>query len=145
MQQLEKEAELGRKYLKGLREEVETAMQTVADRIAEFADVVYPGMIDTLDKSDEAGRLFAREGVEMVVIAQGTYCVDYLIHQALLHLPDELPLVLFASQMHNELDFAIADKALFSNLFCFEQLTRDQVGLVCSRSFAEKNFHKDGK
>lgn len=50
------------------------------------------------------------------------------------------PQHLEASLLHNELDFAIADKALFSNLFCFEQLTRDQVGLVCSRSFAEKHF-----
>lgn len=89
----------------GLQEEVESAMQLVADHISEFADVVYPGMIDTLDKSDEAGELFAREKVEMIIIAQGTYSVDYLIHQALLHLPEDMPLVLFASQMHSELDF----------------------------------------
>lgn len=44
------------------------------------------------------------------------------------------------SLMHNELDFAIADKSLFSNLFCFEQLTKDRVGLVCSRSFAQEHF-----
>lgn len=91
----------------GLREDVETAMQTVADHISEYADVVYPGLVDTLDRSDEAGQSFRKEGVELVVIAQGTYCVDYLIHQALLHLPENIPLILFASQMHSRLDFSV--------------------------------------
>lgn len=50
------------------------------------------------------------------------------------------PQHLEASLMHNELDFAIADKSLFSDLFCVEHLTTDQVGLVCSRTFAETHF-----
>lgn len=50
------------------------------------------------------------------------------------------PKNLESSLMHNELDFAIADKSLFSDLFCFEHLTSDQVGLVCSRSFAQEHF-----
>ena len=44
------------------------------------------------------------------------------------------------SLLNNELDFAIADKATFSNLFCFEHLTKDHVGLVCSSRFAERYF-----
>ena len=44
------------------------------------------------------------------------------------------------SLLNNELDFAIADKSIFSNLFCFEHLTQDHVGLVCSALFAEEYF-----
>lgn len=44
------------------------------------------------------------------------------------------------SLLNNELDFAIADKSTFSNLFCFEHLTQDHVGLVCSARFAEEYF-----
>lgn len=44
------------------------------------------------------------------------------------------------SLLHNELDFAIADKSLFSEQFCFERLTRDQVTLVCSHAFAKEHF-----
>lgn len=50
------------------------------------------------------------------------------------------PSDLETSLMHNELDFAIADKSMFSNVFYFEQLAREQVGLVCSRSFAKQHF-----
>lgn len=44
------------------------------------------------------------------------------------------------SLLNNELDFAIADKSTFSNLFCYEHLTKDHVGLVCSSRFAERFF-----
>ena len=91
----------------GLKESVEKAMQYVADQIAPDCDLVYPGLIDTLDKSDAAGRLFKEEGVELVIIAQGTYCVDYLVHQALMHLPTDVALILYASQLHTKLDFNV--------------------------------------
>lgn len=89
----------------GLEEQTEANMQKIADNISPFCDLVYPGMIQTIDQSDAAGRLFKQEGVDAVIIAEGTYSVDYLIHQALLHLPDELPLLLFASQEHSKLDY----------------------------------------
>ena len=44
------------------------------------------------------------------------------------------------SLLNNEIDFAIADKSTFSNLFCFEHLAKDHVGLVCSSRFAERYF-----
>lgn len=44
------------------------------------------------------------------------------------------------SLLNNEIDFAIADKSVFSNLFCFEHLVKDHVGLVCSSRFAERYF-----
>jgi L-arabinose isomerase len=89
----------------GLREKVETDMQLVADSIAPFGDLCYSGLVDTLDKSDEAGRYFKSQAIDMLIIAEGTYCVDYLIHQTLFHLPDNIPLLIFACQRHTELDY----------------------------------------
>ncbi len=89
----------------GIEEQVRCNMQNIADTLSDLCSLCYPGVVDTLDKSNEAGLLFQKEGVEAVIIAEGTYSVDYLVHQALLHLPPDMPLLLFASQMHSRLDY----------------------------------------
>ena len=50
------------------------------------------------------------------------------------------PSSLEKSLLNNELDFAIADKRSFSNLFCFEHLVTEKVGIICSSQFAKENF-----
>ena len=96
-----------------LRQQVENDMKKVADRLLQKHDVVYPGLVDTLDSSEAAGRMFRDRQVDLLVIAEGTYCPDYLVHQALLPLPADIPLCLFASQCHDRLDFTVGyDQAL---------------------------------
>ena len=98
---------------KNLRKQVAGDMKAIADRLARKHNVVYPGLIETLDGADEAGRLFAKEHVDLLVISEGTYCPDYFVHQALLHLPADIPLCVFASQAHGNLDFNVGyDQAL---------------------------------
>ena len=97
----------------GLRHEVEGDMRRIAERLGVRHRVVYPGLVDTLDGADAAGRLFKEKHVELLVISEGTYCPDYFVHQALLHLPADIPLCVFASQAHSELDFDVGyDQAL---------------------------------
>lgn len=98
---------------KNLREQVAADMQTIAERLARNHDVVYPGLVETLDGADEAGRCFRDRHVDILVISEGTYCPDYFVHQALLHLHKDIPLVIFASQAHDKLDFDVGyDQAL---------------------------------
>ncbi len=89
----------------GLREQVEADMQAIADRLGARHDLVYPGLVETMDGADRAGQLFRAEHVDLLVVAEGTYCPDFFIHQSLLHLSSDLPLVIFASQAHDRLDF----------------------------------------
>ena len=89
----------------GLRAQVDADMRAIADRMAPRHELVYPGLVETLDGADQAGRLFLEEHVDLLVVAEGTYCPDFFVHQTLLHLPTDLPLVLFASQAHDRLDF----------------------------------------
>ena len=89
----------------GLRDQVDGDMQAIADRLGATNDLVYPGLVDTLDGADRAGRLFREQNVDLVVVAEGTYCPDFFVHQALLYLPSDLPLVIFASQAHDRIDF----------------------------------------
>jgi L-arabinose isomerase len=89
----------------GLLEDVTSDMQSVADRIGKGHEIVYPGLVDTLDKADAAGQLFKEQHIDVLVITEGTYCTDYIVHQALLHLPSDIPLCIYASQAHGVLDY----------------------------------------
>ncbi|MHC4981622.1 MAG: hypothetical protein ACYTF6_00445 [Planctomycetota bacterium] len=96
-----------------LRDQVAGDMKRIADRLAAPHKVIYPGLVETLDGADEAGRLFKDKHVDLLVISEGTYCPDYFVHQALLHLPADVPLIVFASQAHTKLGFDVGyDQAL---------------------------------
>jgi L-arabinose isomerase len=96
-----------------LQGQVTTDMQRIADRLGAHHPLIYPGLVDTLDHADAAGRCFRDEHVDLLVITESTYCPDYFVHQALLHLPSDVPIVVYASQVHAELDFAAGyDQAL---------------------------------
>ncbi len=82
----------------GMGEKVKANMDHIADCIAPYCNLVYPGFIQTLDESNDAGVLFRKEGVDVIIIAEGTYTTDYLVHQALLHVQESTPVMLFASQ-----------------------------------------------
>ena len=89
----------------GLRDQVVNDMQCIADRLIQKHNVVYPGLIETLDGANEVGRVFKEAHVDMVVITEGTYCPDYFVHQVLNHLPQDIPMVCFAAQSHAKIDF----------------------------------------
>lgn len=62
-------------------------MRRVADRLAEKHEIVYPGLVTTLDESHRAGRLFSDKKIDMLIVTESTYTTDYMIHQVLHHLP----------------------------------------------------------
>ncbi len=88
-----------------LRGQVEGDMKKIAGKLGHRHEVVYPGLADTLDRADAAGKLFKDKQVDLLVITEGTYCPDYMVHQALFHLPGDLPICLYASQAHDRLDY----------------------------------------
>jgi len=91
----------------GLRNQVESDMQKIALHLEQHHDLVYPGLIDTLDAADAAGKRFKEEQIDLLVISEGTYCPDYFVHQTLLHLPADTPLIIFVSQPHVKLDYNV--------------------------------------
>lgn len=80
-----------------LREKVEADLRKLHDRLAKDLDVVYPGMIDTLDAAELAGRALAEAGVEVVIVAEGTYLPDFMVLCALEHVP-KARVILFDTQ-----------------------------------------------
>lgn len=86
-----------------LKAVVEQDSRIVLDRLAKDYDVVYPGLIDTMDTADAAGRYFRENRIDLLIITERTYIPDTYIHQALSHLPG-VPLLLFVSQSHDRID-----------------------------------------
>ena len=95
--------EYWRMYPNELKANVEQDNQVVLNRLARDHQVVYPGMVDTMDSADAAGRFFRVEQIDLLIITERTYIPDTYIHQALSHLPG-MPLLLFVSQSHDKLN-----------------------------------------
>lgn len=80
-----------------LKEVVEKDLEKIHRGLSGSFETVYPGMVDTLDSAEKAGRMFAREGIGALVVAEGTYLPDFITLQAMEHVR-EVPVVLFNSQ-----------------------------------------------
>ncbi|MCK5801629.1 MAG: hypothetical protein KAI66_02295, partial [Lentisphaeria bacterium] len=80
-----------------LRAKVEGDLAKVNERLAAKIDVVYPGMVDNLDRAEEAGRALAEAGIDVVVVVEGTYLPDFMVLHALEHVP-HARVVLFNTQ-----------------------------------------------
>jgi len=92
--------EYWRMYPGTLKETIEKDSQVVLERLEKKHHIVYPGLVDTLDTADEAGRRFRQEQIELLIITERTYIPDSYIHQMLSHIPG-VPLLLYVSQSHD--------------------------------------------
>lgn len=89
--------EYWRMYPETLRKQVEKDMQLVADNLKKDFDLVYPGLVDTLDRAEEVGKVFEKEKIDLLILSEATYSPDYMSVQALQHIP-RVPLIIFVPQ-----------------------------------------------
>jgi L-arabinose isomerase len=75
----------------------------VYERLSKNHNIVYSGLVDTMDKADKAGRLFRDEKIDLLIMEYRTYIPDVYIHHLLSFL-DRIPLLFFASQSRDRLD-----------------------------------------
>ena len=92
---------------KGLREQVKGDMKKIAGRLGREHNIVYPGLVETIDTANAAGQTFKKEQIDLLIISEGTYCPDYFVHEVLLHLPSNIPLVILASQPYLRVDYNV--------------------------------------
>ncbi|WP_214630395.1 hypothetical protein [Paenibacillus agaridevorans] len=89
-----------------MRANVNEDMTCVYTHLCEVLDqdaVIWPGLIDTLDTADKAGKKLAEERVDIIVYVAGTYCPDYMAIQALEHIR-HAPVILFNTQTSNKIN-----------------------------------------
>ncbi len=95
--------EYWRMYPGTLKEKVEKDNQVILKRLSQKHNIVYPGLVDSMDTADEAGRRFRDEQIDLLIIAERTYIPDIYIHQVLSHIPG-VPLLLYISQSRDTFD-----------------------------------------
>ena len=69
-----------------LQEIVRKDLDGVFRRLVKSLDgvkIIYPGMVDTLDRAEAAGAEFAAAGVEIIIVFEGTYIPDFITIHAL--------------------------------------------------------------
>jgi len=85
------------KMYDGLEQEVEAEMKALAEGLKQKVDVVWSGLADTLEKCHAAGERFKREGIDLLVICEGTYFPDYMPIQTMEFVP-EVPVLVLLTQ-----------------------------------------------
>jgi len=116
--------EYWRMFPETLRANVVADLTCVYDQLREYLEqdeVIWPGLIDTLDSAEAAGQELARQQVDLIVYVAGTYCPDYMAIQALEHIR-HVPVVLFNTQHTNKINLRtnyeniLRNSALIANL-----------------------------
>ena len=89
----------------GLDKEVESDMNKIAENMSksEKYELIYPGFIDTVDKSDKAGQKLKNEDIDLLIITEGTYMPDYLVLQARRYL-SSVPVIILITQNRRTLN-----------------------------------------
>jgi len=111
--------EYWRMYPGTLKETVLRDNQVVLERLSREHQVVYPGLVDSMDTADHAGRCFREEQIDLLIVAERTYVPDTYIHQALSHVAD-VPLLLYVSQssdtinIENDYEGTLRDSGMMS-------------------------------
>ena len=68
------------------------------------ASVVYPGMVDTLDRAQAAGEAFQKANVEILIVVAGTYLPDFITLHAINACTFRPLVVLFDTQTGNDVN-----------------------------------------
>lgn len=85
----------GETFEKQIRGDMDIVLNELRKR---FKNVTCPpGLCDTLDKCEEAGKLFKEDGVDIIVVCEFTYFPDYMPLQALSQVKS-VPLIFYVSQ-----------------------------------------------
>lgn len=81
------------------RKQIQKDMEVVVNNLRKrFKNIVCPPVLcDTVDRCEEAGKLFEKENVDVIVLCEFTYFPDYMPLQALGQVKD-VPLIVYVSQ-----------------------------------------------
>ncbi len=96
--------EYWRMYPETLEKNVKSDMERVKENFKKrFDNVICSDMVDTLDAAEEAGKLFKKEEIDLLVIAYGTYLPDFMTMHVINQLKD-VPVVFFSVQNTERID-----------------------------------------
>ncbi|QNK59449.1 hypothetical protein [Paenibacillus sp. PAMC21692] len=100
-----------------------------------FCEILWPGLIDTLDAAEQAGLELAERQVDLIIYAAGTYCPDYMAIQLLEHVR-QAPVLMFNTQRDNRINL----KTNYENIIRNSALI---ANMQLAASFRKMGWYKD--
>ncbi len=91
----------------GLKERLEDYQRGVEEKLGQWAEVVSPGLVDTAPGAIDAGQLFAREAVDLIICYTATYATSSQVLPAVLE--RQVPVVVLNLQPVRSLDYPNTD------------------------------------
>ena len=87
-----------------VKSDVEIVVSNLRKYIGEESEIIWPGIISTLDDADNAGKLFKEKNVDLMILILFTYTSDVITLQCLRYV-EKTPLIIFLRQSHKDIDF----------------------------------------
>jgi len=94
--------EYWRMFSSEFKRNVISDLERVVGRLRQDFEIVYPGVVDTLDAADAAGREFARSGIDVLIVVEGTYIPDFITLRAIDQVPN-VPVIMFTTQTEEDI------------------------------------------
>ncbi|MBO4630589.1 MAG: hypothetical protein J5858_01565 [Lentisphaeria bacterium] len=90
-----------------LKKQVDSDLKGAAVRLKKIlpeCELIYPGMVDTLDRAEEAGEAFRKAQVEIIVVIAGTYLPDFITMHAINKCTSRPLVILFNTQTGSDVN-----------------------------------------
>ena len=90
-----------------LEAQVSGDLDGIKNRLSEFlpdCEIIYPGMVDTLDRAEVAGLAFREAEVDAIVVVAGTYLPDFITMHAINRCAARPLVILFNTQTGNDVN-----------------------------------------
>lgn len=97
-----------------VKKDIEIIMANIKKHLGNEAEIIWPGLISTLDDADNAGRLFKEKNVDLVIFIALTYVSDVMSLQCLRYV-ENIPLIIFVRQSHKDTDFNSSYEQILRN------------------------------
>jgi len=82
---------------KQVRDDAENVARYMDEHFGERYELIYPGMIDSLNTAADAGEELKSQHIDVLVIVENTYTTDFIPLETVEHLPN-VPIIIFATQ-----------------------------------------------
>ena len=90
-----------------LEKQVSDDLDQAVSRLKKYlpdCEIVYPGMVDTLDRAEEAGEQFRLAQTGVIIVIAGTYLPDFITMHAINKCPERPKIILFNTQTGNDVN-----------------------------------------
>lgn len=89
---------------KDIKHDVKLVLSNIKKQLESESEIIWPGLVTTMDEADNAGKLFKNENVDLIIFVMFNYTSDAISIQCLKYVLNT-PIIIFLRQSHKDTDF----------------------------------------